>query len=62
MIKKKKPNFVLHGMTKGGAVNLFNFYRRAFGVELVSEPEQLSEGRWRVVMTHPFPTRLDEGV
>lgn len=53
--KKKIPDFPLHGMTKGGAVNLFNFYKRAFGVTLVREPEQIGDGRWRVVMSHPFP-------
>jgi hypothetical protein len=55
-VKKPKPKeFSLTAMTKGGAVSLFRFYEEKYGVKLISAPVQVTEGRWRVVMTDPFP-------
>jgi hypothetical protein len=49
---KPKP-FVIHGMTKHGAVSMFRFYEKNYGSKHISGPDQLSEGQWRVTMTPP---------
>jgi hypothetical protein len=51
----RAKTFILHGMTKHGAIGLFRFYEKNYGVKHIAGPEQISEGRWRIEMTHPFP-------
>jgi hypothetical protein len=53
--RKKKQELILHSMTRGGAASLFNFYSKHFGSELIEGTTQVSEGKWRIVITHPFP-------
>lgn len=42
--------------TKGGAVGLFQFYQKAYGVTLIKAPWQLDDGteRWSVTFTKPI--------
>lgn len=48
---------ILHAMTEGGAVSLIKTYARCRGCEMLWRPKMLSEGRWEIAVSNPFPKK-----